>query len=121
MRQAVLFRDRTDAAMKLAASLSAYKGKQPLILAIPRGAVPMGRILADALEGELDVVLVRKLGAPFNAEYAIGAIDESGWVHIGEHALAAGESCPTRYEPGGRLDIPLRNEPGRVQGRWQGG
>lgn len=80
------FRNRTEAAEKLAQRLKNYRGKNPLILAIPRGAVPMGKIIADALDGELDVVLVRKLGAPGNEEYAIGAVDESGYVHMNEEA-----------------------------------
>jgi putative phosphoribosyl transferase len=85
-----LFRDRDDAARRLAAALAPYRGEHPLVLAIPRGAVPMGWILAHELGGELDVVLVRKLRAPFSAEFAVGAIDESGWSHIADHAAAAG-------------------------------
>ena len=85
-----LFEDRADAARELAAALAEYRGKNPLVLAIPRGAVPMGRILADALGGELDVVLVRKLRAPFSPELAVGAIEESGWAHIADHAAASG-------------------------------
>jgi predicted phosphoribosyltransferase len=85
-----LFEDRADAARELAAALGAYRGKNPLVLAIPRGAVPMGRILADELGGELDVVLVRKLRAPFSPELAVGAIEESGWAHIADHAASAG-------------------------------
>lgn len=81
-----LFIDRADAGRRLAAALSAYRGERPLVLAIPRGGVPIGRLVADALEGDLDVVLVRKLGAPFNPEFAIGAVDESGAVHLTEHA-----------------------------------
>jgi predicted phosphoribosyltransferase len=73
-----LFQDRTDAACQLARALFAFKGTDPLVLAIPRGAVPMGRVIADRLDGDLDVVLVRKLASPFNPEFAIGAIDESG-------------------------------------------
>jgi predicted phosphoribosyltransferase len=86
----LLFADRADAAQRLADALAGYRGSHPLVLAIPRGAVPMGRILADALQGELDVVLVRKLGAPANPEFAVGAVDESGAVHIARHAAAAG-------------------------------
>lgn len=86
----MIFRDRTDAAQQLAKALTAYQGKNPLVLAIPRGAVPMGRMLADALGGELDVVLVRKLGAPGSPEFAVGAIDESGWTYVADHAAAAG-------------------------------
>ena len=86
----MLFRDRDQAAQQLAAALSAYQGKNPLVLAIPRGAVPMGRIIADALGGELDVVLVRKLPAPFNPEFAIGSVDESGDIYIADYAASAG-------------------------------
>jgi len=81
-----MFRNRADAARKLAEALSAYKGRNPLVLAIPRGAVPMARILADELGGDLDVVLVRKLRAPGNPEFALGSIDESGWAYLAEHA-----------------------------------
>ncbi|MBS1246975.1 MAG: phosphoribosyltransferase [Proteobacteria bacterium] len=84
------FRNRAEAAKKLAERLSAYKGKNPLVLAIPRGAVPMARILADALDGELDVVLVRKLGAPMNPELAVGSVDESGWVYVADFAASTG-------------------------------
>ena len=72
-----MFDDRMDAARRLAARLSALKGQHPLVLAIPRGAVPMADYIARALDGELDVVLVRKLGAPGNPEFAIGAVDEA--------------------------------------------
>jgi predicted phosphoribosyltransferase len=50
----------------------------------------MGRIIADELGGELDVVLVRKLGAPGNPEYAIGSVDETGWTYVSEYAADAG-------------------------------
>lgn len=80
------FDDRNDAARQLAEALLPYRRKNPLVLAIPRGAVPMGKIIADELGGELDVVLSRKLGAPYNPEYAIGAIDESGWVYVSPDA-----------------------------------
>ena len=72
------FEDREDAALQLAAALSAYRGQAPLVLAIPRGGIPVGRIVADALGGDLDIVLVRKIGAPGNPEFAVGAVDESG-------------------------------------------
>ncbi|HEX5306951.1 MAG TPA: phosphoribosyltransferase family protein [Dyella sp.] len=84
------FNDRADAGDQLARALRIYRGQHPLVLAIPRGGVPIGRVVADALGGELDVVLVRKLGAPGNPEYAIGAIDEQGRVALTEQAGAAG-------------------------------
>ncbi|HWI14047.1 MAG TPA: phosphoribosyltransferase family protein, partial [Burkholderiales bacterium] len=85
-----IFATRTDAARRLATALAHYAGRNPLVLAIPRGAVEMGRVLADALNGELDVVLVRKLGAPGNPEFAVGAIDESGWSYVADHAAQVG-------------------------------
>ena len=66
----------------LARRLNKFRGQHPLVLAIPRGAVPMGKIVADALDGELDIVLVRKLRAPQNPELAIGSIDETGTVYL---------------------------------------
>ena len=79
-----------DAAGRLAERLSSYRNRNALVLGIPRGAVPMARMIADKLGGEVDVVLVRKLGAPGNPEFAVGAVDESGWSFIAEHAAAAG-------------------------------
>lgn len=81
-----MFQDRADAARRLAARLQAYQGQNPLVLAIPRGAVPMGRVIAQQLGGELDVVLARKLHAPFLPEVAVGAVDESGWTYVSPHA-----------------------------------
>lgn len=84
----MLFENREHAARLLARRLSAdYKGKNPLVLAIPRGAVPMAKIIADSLGGELDVVLVHKLGAPGQPELAIGAIDEDGNVSLSGYGL----------------------------------
>ncbi|MGE0594348.1 MAG: phosphoribosyltransferase [Vicinamibacterales bacterium] len=76
----MLFEDRADAARQLAAALMPYRGHRPLVLGLPRGGVPMARIIADALDGDLDVLLVRKLCAPGQRELAIGAVGESGAV-----------------------------------------
>ncbi|TXJ08293.1 MAG: phosphoribosyltransferase [Alicycliphilus sp.] len=86
----MVFRDRLDAARRLAERLQAYAGQNPLVLAIPRGAVPMAQCIAQALQGDLDLVLVRKLGAPYQPEYAIGSVDESGWTYLSPHAAATG-------------------------------
>ncbi len=86
----MLFHDRLDAARQLAAALAHLRGSRPRVLAIPRGAVPMAALVARALDGDLDIVLVRKLGAPFSDEYAVGAVDETGWVYVTPHAAAAG-------------------------------
>ncbi|WP_104204727.1 phosphoribosyltransferase [Billgrantia saliphila] len=81
-----MFRDRIEAAERLAQRLEHLKDSYPLVLAIPRGGVPMARRLADLLEGELDVVLVRKIRAPGHPEYAIGAISEDGSMKLDEAA-----------------------------------
>jgi putative phosphoribosyl transferase len=87
------FDDRMDAAQQLAQALLGYRGQHPLVLAIPRGAVPMARTLADLLLGELDVVLVRKLHAPGNPEFAIGAVNEAGQVTLMPWAAQAGANA----------------------------
>ena len=100
------FDSRADAARRLAAALQRYRGKNPLVLAIPRGAVAMGAAIADALGGELDVVLVRKLRAPFNPELAVGAIDETGWTYLAGIAreIGAGEAHLAR-EKSAQLEL----------------
>ena len=85
-----IFESRLDAARRLAQALGAYKGRNPLVLAIPRGAVAMGAEIARLLEGELDVVLVKKLHAPGSPEFAVGAVDESGWTYVAGYAASAG-------------------------------
>lgn len=85
-----MFRDREEAGRQLAEALRGTVGEAPLVLAVPRGAVPMARIIAEALGGDLDVVLVRKLGAPRNPEFAIGAVDEAGRAEIGDWASGLG-------------------------------
>lgn len=86
------FRNREHAAGLLAERLAAYRGQAPLVLAIPRGAAPMARIIADALEGEMDVVLVHKLRMPGQPELAIGSVDETGQIYLGEYARGFGVS-----------------------------
>jgi predicted phosphoribosyltransferase len=78
------FRNREHAARLLVDKLAKYKAQKPLVLGIPRGAVPMAKIIADGLKGEMDVVLVHKLGAPGQPEFAIGAIDENGRVYLSD-------------------------------------
>lgn len=84
------FLNREHAARLLADKLAGYRGQHPLVLGIPRGAVPMAKVIAEALDGDLDVVLVHKLGAPDNPELAIGSVDESGHVFLHEYAWDLG-------------------------------
>ncbi len=74
MRQHSLFRDRADAGRRLAEALARYRDAAPLVLALPRGGVPVGFEVAKALEAQLDVLLVRKIGVPGHEELALGAV-----------------------------------------------
>ena len=71
-----LFLDRADAGRRLAANLMPYKDRHPVVLALPRGGVAVAHPVAVALDAPLDLVLVRKIGAPFQPELAVGAVAE---------------------------------------------
>jgi putative phosphoribosyl transferase len=73
-----LFADRMDAGRKLAEALERFRADDPVVLALPRGGVPVAYEVAVALGAPLDILLVRKVGAPFQPEYGIGAISENG-------------------------------------------
>ncbi len=68
------FKDRAEAGRKLAAALARYKDLRPVILALPRGGVPVAAEVAGALHAPLDLILVRKIGVPFQPELAMGAV-----------------------------------------------
>ncbi|MBQ0734730.1 phosphoribosyltransferase [Aquimarina celericrescens] len=68
------FRDRIQAGLQLAKELHSYKDKPVVVLAIPRGGLPLGAAVARVLEAPLDVALTKKIGHPYNKEYAIGAV-----------------------------------------------
>jgi predicted phosphoribosyltransferase len=68
------FRDRSDAGRRLAKALSGYKGRNAVILALPRGGVPVAAEVAAALKAPLDLILVRKIGVPTQPELAMGAV-----------------------------------------------
>lgn len=80
-----MFQDRADAGRRLARRLTAYDHPHPLVLGLPRGGVPVAVEVATALGADLDVLVVRKLGAPGNPEFAMGAIGEDDAVVI-DHA-----------------------------------
>jgi putative phosphoribosyl transferase len=81
----IMFHDRKDAAVKLAARLRKRQLHDPLVLAIPRGGVVTGAVVAQELGAELDIVLSRKLRAPNQPEFAIGAISEDGQIYLNPH------------------------------------
>lgn len=101
-----MFYDRNEAAVKLADKLITYRGTNPLVLAIPWGAVPMAKIITDKLGGSLDVVLVRKLRAPYSPELAIGSVDENGGVFIADYSeLVGADTDYIEYETKIQMDI----------------
>ncbi|HEY0834470.1 MAG TPA: phosphoribosyltransferase family protein [Azospirillum sp.] len=77
-----LFHDRTEAGRRLAASLLRFKERKPVVLALPRGGVAVAAEVARALGAPLDVVLVRKIGAPYQPELAVGAVADGGRVEV---------------------------------------
>lgn len=86
-RRPALFRDRADAGRQLAARLNPYRDANPVVLALPRGGVPVAHEVARALGSPLDVVVARKLGAPGNPEFAFGAIAAGGTCVRDERAV----------------------------------
>jgi putative phosphoribosyl transferase len=73
-----MFQDRRDAGLKLAAALEEFKGRDCVVLALPRGGVPVAAEVAKALFAPLDLLLVRKIGAPVQPELAIGSVIDGG-------------------------------------------
>jgi putative phosphoribosyl transferase len=83
----MIFRDRTHAGRLLGGRLESYRTERPIILGLTRGGVPVAAEVARLLDAELDVMVVRKIGAPGSPEYAVGAIAEGGAVFVSPEAL----------------------------------
>jgi predicted phosphoribosyltransferase len=87
---AMIFKDRTEAGKLLAAALAPYRGKAVVVYALPRGGVPVAAEIARALNAPLDLLLVRKIGAPLQPELAVGAvIDGKDPVYIRNEDIIA--------------------------------
>src|SRR5207247_4677678 len=92
----MLYRDRRDAGRQLARALAAYAGRPDvLVLALPRGGVPVAYEVARALDGPLDVLLVRKLGVPGREELALGAL-ATGGIRVLNEAVVQRLRIPPR-------------------------
>ncbi len=83
------FDDRRDAGRRLAERLTRFADEGPIVLGLPRGGVPVAYEIAKALEAPLDVLVVRKVGAPHNPEYGIGAVGEEDVVLTNDEAVRA--------------------------------
>lgn len=84
-----MFTDRDHAGRELARALQPWASAHPVVVALPRGGVPLGRHVADALHAPLDVLIVRKLGVPTNPEFAFGALGEFGALVEDEATISA--------------------------------
>lgn len=84
-----MYRDRIDAGEQLAAALTRVvdADARPLVLGVPRGGVPVAAVVADRLDGDLDVLVAHKLGAPGNPEFAIGAVAEDGSTYVDDRII----------------------------------
>jgi len=82
------FADRREAGRELAAELLAQADEHPVVVGLPRGGVPVAEEIATSLAAPLEILVVRKLGAPHNPEYGIGAIAEGGTHVFDPEALA---------------------------------
>jgi len=83
----MVFRDREQAGRLLSGKLERYRARNPVVLGLARGGVPVALEVARALGADLDLIVARKIGAPGFAEYAIGAIAEGGGVFVRREAL----------------------------------
>ena len=90
------FRDREDAGRRLAEQLAAYRDENLIVLALPRGGVPVGYEISRTLDAPLDIFLARKLGAPGQPEFGIGAVAQGGVRVLNEHAV---RSCCAATAP----------------------
>jgi putative phosphoribosyl transferase len=88
------FIDRREAGRRLAARLAPYSGDDVVVLGLPRGGVPVASEVADALGAPLDVIIVRKLGVPFQPELAMGAIGEDGARTINDEVVRIARITP---------------------------
>jgi putative phosphoribosyl transferase len=92
------FRDRSEAGRQLAHELGKYKGEDVVVLALPRGGVPVAAPIATALEAPLDLILIRKLGVPFYPELAMGAVADAGTPFIVRNEEVIAEAGITKEQ-----------------------
>ena len=92
-----LFADRRDAGRRLAQQTQHLAGENPLVLALPRGGVPVAFEVAHALKAELDLLFVRKIGAPGHPEYGIGAVVDGDHPQVLLNEIAGQLGVPPAY------------------------
>jgi len=109
--------DRAQAGRALAKSLDYLRGTHPLVLGLPRGGVPVARAIADLLDGDVDILLVRKLGVPWQPELAMGAITEGGIRVVNEDVV---EQTRVTREQFDEIEAAEKVELERRTATWRG-
>jgi predicted phosphoribosyltransferase len=111
------FRDRADAGAQLAVALERYRSERPVVLALPRGGVPVGAEIARVLDAPLDVIVVRKLGVPSQPELAMGAVGEGGALVVNDRVVRAAGVTSTQLA---RVEAREREEVEQRGRRFRG-
>jgi putative phosphoribosyl transferase len=100
------FRDRAQAGQELAQKLSSYaQHPQAIVLALPRGGVPVAAPIAQTIQVPLDICLVHKLGVPGNPELAMGAIDLQGRYYLNERIVSGLQISPARIDRVAEIEL----------------
>lgn len=117
-----MFKDRIDAGKQLAEKLLAYKNTDSIVLAVPRGGVPVGKEIAKALNVPLDIILSKKIGHPLNSEFAVGAVSPDAY-HVDQHPEVTAEYIEAKIKEI-REDLERRSKlfrkdkpPPRIEGK----
>ncbi len=110
------FVDRCDAGRRLAAALEHLRGRDPVVLGLPRGGVPVAAVVAETLGAPLDVIVVRKLGVPSHPELAMGAVGEGGAVVVNDDVLAEAGVGAGQFA---RVEVQERRELARRVARYR--
>ncbi|MBW3569032.1 phosphoribosyl transferase [Candidatus Parcubacteria bacterium] len=106
-----MFKDRIEAGKQLAANLKHYQKEDPVVLALPRGGVIPGKVVAEELEAPLGLMLVRKITHPFHPEYAIGAVvDREKAIYNQAHAAFVSPKWLEKSEASARKLMEYRRE-----------
>jgi len=112
-----LFRDREEAGRRLGKALAAHAGPAALVLGIPRGGVPVAAEIARHIGAELDVLVVRKIGAPDQPELAIGAVSSTGLRVLNDEIIAEVGAKPAYVaSEAERQEAIARERAGRIRG-----
>src|SRR5918996_5755128 len=113
------FRDRREAGQRLAGRLSGLRSSRPLVLGLPRGGVPVAFEVARELDAPLDILVVRKLGVPFQPELGMGAVGEDGVRVLNPDVLREAGVTDTQLaevESRERAEVERRGTPPRGGG-----